>query len=191
MKHNDKNIIAQGQPGVIGSSRDQSYTSENKSTLDKLATKGVQAEVIRRPVAANNPNNRTKGQGAHQTSSMSNSIEVPTQSLIPALNLPDNKNYTLGSLSNDGVFDPRLAEAGHVQSPPGVGQAHAGNMHNGRVGNSMEIGNQSLLQNQILQEFNRKPIVGGGQALDQSLNTQLASQQFLSNVEFNNVATAE
>ena len=43
----------------------------------------------------------------------------------------------------------------------------------------------------MLQEFNRKPVVGGGQALDQSLNTQLASQQFLSNVEFNNVATAE
>ena len=79
--------------------------------MEKSATKGVQAEVKRRPVAANNPNNRAKVQGAHQTSSMSNSIEVPTQSLIPALNLQDTKNYTLASLSNDRVFDPRLVDA--------------------------------------------------------------------------------
>ena len=41
---------------------------------------------------------------------MSNSIEVPSQSLIPALNLPETKQYTLNSLSNDGVFDPRLLD---------------------------------------------------------------------------------
>ena len=56
MKHNDKNIIAQGQPGVIGSSRDQSYASDNKSTLEKT-TKAGPAEVKRRPVAAN-PNRK-------------------------------------------------------------------------------------------------------------------------------------
>ena len=42
----------------------------------------------------------------------------------------------------------------------------------------------------MLQEFNRKAVVGGQALVDQSMNTQLASQQFLSNVEFNN-ATAE
>lgn len=102
---------------------------------------------------------------------MSNSIEVPTQNLIPALNLQETKNYTLASLSNDGVYDTRLAEEKLKPSSP---DAVIPVQQQPRVGASVDIGNQSLLQNQMLQGFNRKPIVGG-QVLDQSLNTQLAS----------------
>ena len=56
---------------------------------------------------------------------MSNSIEVPTQSLIPALNLHETKNYTLASLSNDRVFDPRLADAVKTKTPPEAAEHQA------------------------------------------------------------------
>ena len=51
------------------------------------------AEVKRRPIVANKHELR-KASGANQTSSLSNSIEVPSQSLIPALNLQDTKNFS-------------------------------------------------------------------------------------------------
>ena len=43
--------------------------------------------------------------------------------------------------------------------------------------------NVNLLQNQRLQEFNRKTVTG---VVAQSVTTQLATQTFMSNADFNN-----
>ena len=59
MKHNDQNIIASGQTqGPAGSSHQQSFESENRSTLEKTIAPGP-AEVIRRPVQSNSKNINT------------------------------------------------------------------------------------------------------------------------------------
>ena len=74
MKHNDQNIIASGQTqGPAGSSHQQSFESENKSTLEKTIAPGP-AEVKRRPVQSNSKNINTISQKPGG-SSMSNSIE--------------------------------------------------------------------------------------------------------------------
>lgn len=99
MKHNDQNIIANQTQGPVGSSRQQSFESENKSTLEKTVAPGP-AEVKRRPVQSNSKNINTMSQKPGG-SSLSNSIEGQPANLIPALDLQGAKDYTSNYIASN------------------------------------------------------------------------------------------